>query len=154
YSLQQTAVQRQNVAVSRLLIIESETLGNTDPVMSKLLSVAAWRINPSSDARYAMVAAAARPGIAVLTGPSNPVHSVAFSPDGKTLATGSQDGMARLWDVATHRQIGSPLTAASKVISSGIGPVVVTGLDPVDSVAFSPDGKTLATGAYGTVRLW
>ena len=48
YSLQQTAVQRQNVAVSRLLISESETLGDTDPVMSKLLSVAAWRIYPSS----------------------------------------------------------------------------------------------------------
>ena len=65
---------------------------------------------------------------------------MAFSPDGKTLASGSPDGTVRLWDLATSRPIGAPLTGH-------------TGL--VTSVAFSPDGKTLATGsADDTVRLW
>jgi WD40 repeat protein len=67
------------------------------------------------------------------------VQSVAFSPVGKTLASGSIDLTIRLWDVATHQQVGQPLT----------GPA-----NWAQSVAFSPDSKTLATGGFGTIRLW
>ena len=136
---QQTAHQR-DIAVSGQLISQSDILGDTSPAISKLLSIAAWRIHPSKEARYAMLAAAARPGIAVLSGHAGQVISVAFSLDGKTLATGSFDHTVQLWNVATGLQIGEPLTSQN---------------GPTESMAFSRDGKTLATGSgYGTVRLW
>jgi WD40 repeat protein len=77
-------------------------------------------------------------------GHPNWVGSVAFSPDGKTLAGGGgYDGLRSrvwLWDLATGRVIGHRLTRPD----GGIG-----------SVAFSPDGTTLATASGdGTVRLW
>ena len=138
-SLEQTAIQGQNISISRQLALQSEILGDTDPVISKLLSIAAWRISPSNDARYAMLAAAILPGISILTGHTDRVLSVAFSPDGKILASGSADATVRLWDVAADRPIGRPLTSTAQVLS----------------VAFSPDGKILASGGYdGTVRLW
>ena len=65
---------------------------------------------------------------------------LAFSPDSKVLATADADGAARLWDVATRRQIGAPITVSGAQVLC---------------VAFSPDGKTLATAnSDGTARLW
>jgi WD40 repeat protein len=136
----QQVTQQRDILISGLLISQSQRLGHANPALARLLSVAAWRINPSSAARYAMLAAAARPGIiAVLFSDGGAVTSVAFSTDGRTLATGNADGATRLWDIASHRQIAA-LT----------GPA-----GPVDSVAFSSDGKTLAAGgADAKVRRW
>jgi hypothetical protein len=138
----QQVTRQRDIAISTLLISQSQQLGDANPALSRLLSVAAWRINPSSAARYAMLAAAARTGRPVsarLTGPTGAVNSVAFSPDGETLAIGNADGTVRLWDVATHRQI-TALTGPGGA---------------VNSVAFSPDGTTLAGGSTGgTVRRW
>ena len=67
------------------------------------------------------------------------VGAVAFSPNGKFLATGSSDNLARLWDVATGKELVSFRGHR----------------DYVAAVAFSPDSKTLATGSYDhTARLW
>jgi WD40 repeat protein/serine/threonine protein kinase len=70
------------------------------------------------------------------------VRTVAFSPDGKAVLTGSIDSTARLWDAATGKPIGPPLK------HKGFGGAVL-------AVAFSPDGKAVLTGsADNTARLW
>jgi WD40 repeat protein len=64
--------------------------------------------------------------------------SLAFSPDGKTLATVSNGVNVTLWDVASGKNTA---TLAGQ-------PSIVLG------VAFSPDGKTLASGSADTIKLW
>jgi WD domain, G-beta repeat len=59
------------------------------------------------------------------------VTSLAFSPDGKTLATVGYDRTAQTWDVATGQPIGQPMSHS----------------EAVTAVAFSPDGQRIATGS-------
>jgi hypothetical protein len=75
-----------------------------------------------------------------LQGHQASVYSVAFSPDGKRIVSGSADQMLRLWDAQTGKPIGEPLQGHQ---------------DRVYSVAFSPDGKRIVSGSWdGTMRLW
>lgn len=74
-----------------------------------------------------------------LQGHTGPVSSVAFSPDGKTLASGSLDGTSKLWDTASGKNTAT--------YTDGDSPW------PVWCVAFSPNGKTLASTDI-RINLW
>jgi len=79
------------------------------------------------------------------------VRSVAFSPDGKILASGSDDGMIILWDVKTGESVGRQQIVYTHHMF-GFDEDVSSA---VLSVAFSPDGNTLASGDYdNNVTLW
>jgi WD40 repeat protein len=68
----------------------------------------------------------------------SPVEAVAFSQDGRRVATGTFDGVARVWEVTSGSEIA-----------------LVEHRGPVSAVAFSPDGERVASSSYdGTARVW
>ncbi|GAB4291522.1 MAG: hypothetical protein Fur0025_26780 [Oscillatoriaceae cyanobacterium] len=117
----------------------------------------------------------------LMLGHVNNINSVAFSPDGKILASGSADNTIKLWDVTT-RQLRYTLSSNQGVIYSvafsGDGKMLASGSSSgqiqlwnaltgvaikslpahsglVESVAFSPDGRTLASAsADKTIKIW
>jgi len=68
------------------------------------------------------------------------VNSIAFSPDGKRIASGSDDHTIRVWDADSGELIAGPSVGHTHGVSS---------------VAFSPDGKRIASASFDcTIRVW
>jgi len=84
----------------------------------------------------------------ILKGHTDIIHSIAFSPDSRILASGSIDKTIRLWDVNTGQQkrtLTAPNWLGEQFYNVG----------HVQEVIFSPDGRTLASGMWrGPIHLW
>ncbi|MGP8300172.1 nSTAND1 domain-containing NTPase [Streptomyces inhibens] len=112
-----------------------------------------------------------------LAGSSGEMYAVGFSPDGRTLATGTGDSKVRLWSIPTSNMVGriGAFRPDGRVLATAardqrvrlwnvetpnrpvvLGKPFTPGKGDVHSLAFSPDGRTLAvrTGDHAVVHLW
>jgi hypothetical protein len=71
------------------------------------------------------------------------VVALAFAPDGRTLASGDERGVVKLWDVAALAERGTLRTVADEGFFNAVA-----------TVAFAPDGRTLAVAVEQGVQLW
>jgi WD40 repeat protein/serine/threonine protein kinase len=142
-----TAIVAKGVAQQQTRLATSRELGasalnnlSIDPERSILLALHALSTAHSLEAENALHRAIQASRVRLtLTGHTGPVHFVALSPDERKIATASQDGTAKIWDINT-----------------GIELLTLTGhSDEVIGIDFNSDGTRLATSSYdGTTKVW
>ncbi len=184
FSQQREALTQAQIAFSRQLAAQAlaevqKPLGNDE--LATLLAIRSLKIQYDPVADAALVEAADKLPRRVFSGHSDGVRSVAFSPEGKYVLTGSTDTTAKLWEVATGKEVytlhghtGEVLDAVfspdgkyiltssvdhtAKLWDTATGQEVRTlngHTDEVVSVAFSPDGKYVLTTTGGDdAKLW
>ena len=134
---QEISAQR-DIVLAQQVADQAVAMRRDHPDLAAQLALAAYRMSPTEHNRDALIGAVA----VSLVGHGEDVAAVAYSRDGKLLATGSFDRTVRLWDVSDP---ASP-ELLSVIIASG---------NTIDAVAISPDGTLLATGGGDhSVRLW
>jgi WD40 repeat protein/transcriptional regulator with XRE-family HTH domain len=137
------AGQQRNQADSRQDAAEAMNLRSQDPTLAEQLSLAAYRMAPTTQARGSLLTSSATPLAARLLGPSDTVQSVALSSSHRLLAVAAADGTVRLWNVTRPDHpvsLGAPFVRQKQAIFAA---------------AFSPSGTVLAVaGADDRVQLW
>jgi WD40 repeat protein len=144
------ANQQAQIAVSRQLVAQSLSLQKEEYPLALLLAVEASSTADTVQAQGNLLSSLNyNPRLQVsFQSQTNEVTSLAFSPDGKTLAVGNRDTTITLWDFSNP---AAPIP---------LGQPLLGHVHHVTSVVFSPDGKMLAssssdsTGDIGSIRLW
>ena len=143
-----TAVNRQRNILSGNFATESENAVSTNLASADLYGLAAWQAAHTEQSRTSLLSRGADPYLGSFAEPAQfIVADMAISPDGRLLAvSGTPDQRSarrdsvQLWDIATRRLLAAFSTP-----------------DPARTVAFSPDGSTLAAApatSSGSLRVW
>jgi WD40 repeat protein len=175
---------RRNLYVANLRLAQQAWEGAQVDYMLRLLEDAARRQPGDEDLRgfeWHYLWRLGNPEVQTIRGHTHGIHAVAFSPDGRRLASGSWDCMVKLWEVATGKELltlrghqggiaGVAFSRDGKHLASADGVHLVKLWDPatgklrftlkghadrVSGVAFSPDGRHLASASWdGRVKVW
>lgn len=137
--------QQRDLADSGQVATEAGQLRTSDPALAMQLSLIAYQIAPTAEARTSLLEATGGPPVTRLLGPAGAdLNAVAYSPDHALMALGSANGTVQLWDAGRPdgpMALGAPLAVPSP--------------GSVTSIAFSGDGRTLVAGSTGaTVTEW
>ncbi len=115
---QRRAQERQRIATARQLVAQAGTLLGSDPRTALRFGIAAERIHPGGETRGGLFGLlSSTPYAGDLAAHTDEVNSVAFAPDGRTLATASRDRTVILWDLTNPtapRPLGQPLTTPAR----------------------------------------
>ena len=139
------ATAARNTAQSREVAVEADQVRGQSAGLAAQLSLAAYRIAPTADARASLLESSGSPAEARLLDSADVVEAVSLSPDHHVLAVAAADGTLRLWDVARP---GHPVALGATLLPRNRN-------EPLYSVAFSPAGQPPGGGRGGRdVLLW
>jgi WD40 repeat protein len=136
---QKLAESERSVAISRELAAAAIINLDVDPERSILLSLQAESTAHTIEAENALHRSILTSRVMLILHHDDVVYDVAYSPDGKRIATACWDGMARVWDAKTGQLL---LTLKGHT-------------EAVIAIAYSPDGQRIATGSNDqTAKIW